>query len=98
MVGRPVRAARSRAIWRVALVPPGAPPETCMTPVPSSPSTSAERQTFRVGAGAGGIAAAQRGGAEAKRAGVHAVAHQPLHGGEFVGVASARSEAASPIT
>ena len=44
-----------------------------------------ERQAFRVGADAGGIAAAQRRGAEAQRAGIHGVADQPLHRGEFFG-------------
>jgi hypothetical protein len=39
--GRPVRAASSRATWRVALVPPSAPGATWITPVPSSPSTLA---------------------------------------------------------
>ena len=44
-----------------------------------------QRQALGIGPGTGGIAASLWGRAEAQRAGIHAVADQPLHRGNFVG-------------
>jgi hypothetical protein len=46
---------------------------------------TAERPALRVRGGARGVAAVQRGGAEAERAGMHRLAKEPLHLGQLFG-------------